>query len=142
MFGIVNAHIEETAELTAADFAAISKIIRSIERREEISLDTFAYWKLAFFMCRELDLRYARSKARTEFEASHRTLMTTLMSLMERLSNSIGRFSEADLERIGISHQFFETCLKNTRTRYVAWHEPSDPAALREFDEKIAAASR
>src|SRR5688572_17955446 len=111
----MNAQAEEVAELEAADFATVSKILRSIERQERVSLDTFANWKLAFFMWNPLDVRYAMCKSRKQFETIHRAVLTNLLALTERLAKSVGQISEVDLERIGMTHQFFEIALKNIR---------------------------
>jgi hypothetical protein len=123
-------------EVSPQEYAAIEAVLRNIDKENQRrgSLETFAYWKLAFRMYRDLELQYERSSNRDPSAGAHRAVLTSLLALTEVLLLRLPSVEDADLKKIALSKDTFEGCAKLLRRKYNQWFARVDCSAAKEFD--------
>jgi hypothetical protein len=136
----MNAQIE-LAPLSLDDFAALGKILRRLERKEDAPLEKLANWKLVFNLYRETELKYTIANERKSYEETHRAVLTNLIAITERLFEKARELSDGELQQLQFPRAAFDVCLKYLRGKYNAWYVPIDPEFEKEFEKRMAALS-
>jgi hypothetical protein len=125
-----------TDEVSPEDYAGIDAVLRNIDRENQkrASLETFAQWKLAFRMYRELELQYERSINREPSAGAHRASLMSLLALTEALASRLQGIDEQDLKRISLSNDVFAGCAKLLRRKYNQWFAPVNSSLVKQFE--------